>query len=112
MFALPERDWVLSKNEQRSLQNYLRESPSVGSASSQVWSAGKRMTFPSKNPLNMARRIYDATLAHFTYERKNQFKGAEQAYADQVGECCDYVAVFVAWCRSQGIRLAASMEFG
>lgn len=86
-------------------------STGLGNASIQRWA--EELVADEEHPWLQARLLAAAVVDHLDYKRRNRLKGAAQTHADREGECCDYVALFVALCRSVGIpaRAVAGFQF-
>jgi hypothetical protein len=101
----PEGPLVLTEREirQNQLQLYLTPTVSTGAGrTAMAWEA-KQIIGDETNPVEAARHVFNAVRQKMTYERKNSFKGAAAAHDTGVGECSDYAALFVAYCRYAGI---------
>lgn len=59
------------------------------------------------NSARTARAIYDAVRSRLDYDAKEDFSGAQSAWNRRAGQCCDYVALFVAVCRQLQIPARA-----
>ncbi len=55
------------------------------------------------SPVKIARRAYDEVLQRTTYQLIDGFGGAEYCLKNGHGECGDYSALFVAYCRAAGV---------
>lgn len=58
-------------------------------------------------PIERARQLFRAVLTRLEYDKQVDFAGAQAAWQARRGQCCDYVAAFVALCRASGIPARA-----
>ncbi|MGL4465809.1 MAG: transglutaminase-like domain-containing protein [Planctomycetia bacterium] len=93
------------------LKASLALSTSLGRGRMDIAARARVVAAGETNSVRVARRLYDDVLERLVYRRLHQFKGAAAAWDQGVGECGDYVAVFVALCRAVRIPARAVCGF-
>jgi transglutaminase-like putative cysteine protease len=95
--------WEFAADERKRLERFLTLTPHTQLPRDELRAALGPSIEREPHPILKAQRLYHAVLARLEYHRADSFKGAARAWAEQVGECTDYAACFVALCRNFGI---------
>ena len=104
--------WEASRSERSRLQRFMTPTKSTGVGRADLRLFAIDVAGDDSNTIRVARRLYDGVRRRLEYRRDMGFKGAARCWDEGIGECCDYVALFVSLCRSSGIPARAVAGYG